>query len=96
MYSEPPDQQLYVGREALFEFFGGSEGRSQPMQMTWHHLAFNPDSQIGFGEYTFRYGDYQTHGIAIVQVSDHQISHWREYQYRSNLKWKRFTEQNQF
>ena len=24
------------------------------MKMTWHHLAFDEESQVGFGEYTFQ------------------------------------------
>ncbi|TQV68187.1 nuclear transport factor 2 family protein [Exilibacterium tricleocarpae] len=31
VYIEPPDRQLYEGRQALFEFFGGEEGRTSPM-----------------------------------------------------------------
>jgi hypothetical protein len=27
IYTEPPDKQLYKGREELFKFFGGNEGR---------------------------------------------------------------------
>src|SRR5688572_20826054 len=40
VYMEPPDRQKYVGRRALFEFFGGHERPPPKMKMTWHHLAF--------------------------------------------------------
>ncbi|MGH9755864.1 MAG: nuclear transport factor 2 family protein [Blastocatellia bacterium] len=54
LYTEPPDKQVYAGREALYEFFGGDKRPEPPMKMTWHHLAFDEESQIGFGEYTFQ------------------------------------------
>jgi SnoaL-like domain len=38
IYTEPPDKQLYKGREALFKFFGGNEGDKSQMKMTWHHF----------------------------------------------------------
>ena len=34
VYLDPPDKQLYQGRAALFEFFGGGQGRPRPMKMT--------------------------------------------------------------
>jgi hypothetical protein len=52
VYVEPPDRQRYVGRDAVFELSGGDDPPA--MSMTWHHLAFDPEQQIGFGEYTFR------------------------------------------
>src|SRR5262245_19304339 len=63
LYTEPPDKQVYTGREALYEFFGGDKKPEPPMRMTWHHLAFDEDSQIGFGEYTFQMNN-RYHGIA--------------------------------
>jgi hypothetical protein len=51
IYSEPPDKQLYRGREALFKFFGGNEGRKGAMKMAWHHLIFNERTQIGAGDH---------------------------------------------
>ena len=95
IYVEPPEKQLYHGREELFEFFGGDHGTDLPMKMTWHHFAFNEEEQIGFGEYTFQlHGRY--HGIVVVKVESGLIKHWREYQYRSELNWEEFTSQNPF
>jgi ketosteroid isomerase-like protein len=54
VYTEPPDKQVYVGRKALYEFFGGGKKAEPPMKMVWHHLAFDEEGQIGFGEYTFQ------------------------------------------
>jgi ketosteroid isomerase-like protein len=86
-YLEPPDQQVYMGRQALYEFFGGEEPPQPPMEMTWHHLGFNEDSQVGFGEYTFQMNN-RYHGIVVVKIVEGKISNWREYQYRSNLAWE--------
>ena len=65
VYSEPPDKQLYRGRDALFKFFGGNEGRRRAMKMTWHHLIFDEQKQIGAGEFTFlvrRKSSWRCHG----------------------------------
>ena len=95
IYVEPPEKQLYRGRAELYEFFGGDNGTDIPMQMIWHHLAFNEEDQIGFGEYTFQmHGRY--HGIVIVKVESGLIKHWREYQYRTDLNWEEFTNHNPF
>lgn len=96
IYIEPPDRQLYRGREALYEFFGGSSGRASPMRMTWHHLLFDPIKQIGMGEYTFAYKGRETHGIVIVQIAEGKIRRWREYQYRSQMTWDDFVGESIF
>lgn len=90
IYTEPPNRQLYKGREELFDFFGGENGRTSPMNMTWHHLVFDEADQIGMAEYTFKYKGRATHGIVIVQVAEKKIRRWREYQYRSDMEWDEF------
>ncbi len=95
IYIEPPDKQVYVGRKALFEFFGGDKKPAPKMSMTWHHSAFDEDGQIGFGEYTFQ-GNSRYHGIVIIKIKNGKISNWREYQYKSDLEWKDFIEKNKF
>ncbi len=95
IYTEPPDKQIYKGRDALFKFFGGDEGRKEPMKMTWHHLVFDEKKQVGAGEFTFEYGG-KVHGIVIVKVTSGKISNWREYWYESALDWERFTGENKF
>lgn len=95
VYSEPPRKQLYRGRKALFEFFGGDQKPEPPMQMTWHHLVFDEDAQIGTGEYTFQMNQ-RYHGIVIVRLRDGLIAHWREYQYPSTLSWEEFIGENAF
>src|SRR5579864_1577043 len=52
MYSSLPNPEIRKGRQALFEFFGGEKGRPKPVSMLWHHLVFEPATQIGAGEYT--------------------------------------------
>ena len=95
MYVEPPEKQLYQGRAELYEFFGGDAGTDIPMKMTWHHLAFNEEEQVGFGEYTFQMHE-RYHGIVIVKIESGLIKHWREYQSRSELSWEEFTSHNPF
>src|SRR5262245_37679098 len=95
LYTEPPDKQVYAGRAALYEFFGGGKKPEPPMKMTWHHLAFDEESQIGFGEYTFQMNN-RYHGIVVVKVKNGKISNWREYQYKSDLEWKEFVKKMTF
>jgi hypothetical protein len=95
VYTEPPDKQVYVGRKALYEFFGGGKKAEPPMKMVWHHLAFDEEVQLGFGEYTFQMNN-RYHGIVVVKVRDGKICNWREYQYKSNLEWKDFVGKNEF
>lgn len=95
IYIEPPDKQVYHGRDALYEFFGGEKGTKIPMHMVWHHLAFNEEEQVGFGEYTFRmHGNY--HGIVTAKVENDFIKFWREYQYKTDLSWEEFAKLNLF
>lgn len=95
VYSEPPDRQLYRGRAELFEFFGGHERPDPAMQMTWHHLLFDEDAQIGAGEYTFQ-AQNRYHGAVLVRIEEGVIANWREYQYRSELEWDEFVGENAF
>jgi hypothetical protein len=63
--------------------------------MTWHHLTFDEEAQIGFGEYTFEmHGRY--HGMVVVNVEAELIKNWREYQYQHQLNWEEFTDKNPF
>jgi len=93
VYVEPPDRQRYVGRAEVFELSGGHAPTA--MSMTWHHLVFDPDQQIGFGEYTFR-GRRQYHGIVIVQIRADRIARWREYQYSDDTDWSDFIGDSRF
>jgi hypothetical protein len=90
VYEEPPRKQYYKGQAAIFEFFGGEKGFDRPMEMTWHHVAFNEEAQIGFGEYTFVMNK-QYHGIVMLKIENGKIAVWREYQYESSLDWSAFS-----
>ncbi len=97
VYIEPPDRQRYVGRAAIYELSGGAEaiGRPPSMSFAWHQLFFDPERQTGAGEYTFR-GRRQYHGVALVQLRNDRISHWREYQYQHDADWEEFVGDSQF
>jgi hypothetical protein len=95
VYAEPPGKQLYRGRAELYEFFGGDKPPQAPMSMEWHHLVFDPETQIGTGEYTFQMKD-RHHGIVIVKLKDGLIASWREYQYQSSLSWSEFVGESAF
>lgn len=95
VYLEPPDRQVYVGKEAIYAFFGGPTKPNPPMHMQWHHLAFNEREQVGFGEYTFQM-NRRYHGIVTVQIDGGKIVKWREYQYQSNLDWAAFAGKREF
>ena len=95
LYTEPPDKQYYSGRDALYHFFGGANGRAGEMTMVWHHIIFDEEKQIGCGEFTFTYGD-TVHGVTMLKVKDGLISNWREYWYASPLDWETFIEKNSF
>ena len=94
VFSGPPEA-VHLGRQALFEWFGGVKGRELPMHMNWHHLLFDPAQQIGVGEFTFRYR-IQTHGLVIVKFSNGLIANWREYEVESPLPWDSFVGENRF
>ena len=51
---------------------------------------------FGFGEYTFKYKDYQAHGIVAIRVRYRKIVNWREYEIPSNLSWGQFIGENMF
>jgi len=83
VYMKPPDRRRYRGRSEIREFFAET-ARVSPMTMTWHHLAFDPASGAGAGEYTFEWNGRKLHGIAWTQVGTGVILRFREYQYSSD------------
>jgi hypothetical protein len=95
IYSALPSPKVRKGRQELFNFFGGENGRPRPMTMQWHHIAFDEASQIGMGEYTFTYA-IRTHGIVVVRVAEKKIANWREYEVESPLEWDQLVGPNRF
>jgi ketosteroid isomerase-like protein len=95
VYVEPPDRQLYRGREELYRFFGGDSGRPGAMSMIWRNVAFDEARQIGLGEFTFFYGS-QVHGAVVIKLRDGRIHRWREYWYESSLPYSAFAGESAF
>ncbi len=95
MFSSLPNPELRKGRQTLFQYFGGPTGRPKTMSILWHHLVFNPETQIGAGEYTFTY-QVRTHGMAIVRIVNGKIANWREYEVESRLNWEEMVGENRF
>ena len=95
VYIEPPDRQLYRGREELYRFFGGESGRPGAMSMTWRNAVFDEALQIGFGEFTFSYGS-QVHGSVFLDLDRGRIRTWREYWYESELPYAEFASESAF
>jgi SnoaL-like domain len=92
-YTEPPDEQHYEGRDALYGFFGGED--PPPMRLDWHTIVFDEELQTGAAEYTY-VGTDTYHGVAVIRLRDDRIANWREYQRRSDLGWEAFTALNPF
>jgi len=96
IYSAPPSPKVRRGRRELLEFFGGPGGRAAPMQLQWHHRAFNFRTQVGFGEYTFEHTDYRAHGVVVIRVKGGLVANWREYEVESDRAWPDFNSPNDF
>ena len=94
VYSSPP-VPAHVGRDKLFELFGGLKGSTMSAKIEWHHLVFDPEQQLGAAEFTQQY-HLQTHGTVIVKFSHGLISNWREYDVPSDLSWQKFVGINAF
>lgn len=95
LYSSAPNSVAREGRAALFEWFGGINGRAKSMQMVWHHLVFDEAQQIGAGEYTFTH-EVRTHGMVMIRLHDGKIANWREYEMESPLDWDAMVGKNRF
>ncbi len=76
-YMQPPNIQFYQGHDQLRAYFGALE---EHHKMTFHHFWFDENSQTGVAEFTFSY-DSETAdtGVAIIEIEDGKINHWREY-----------------
>lgn len=89
IYIEPPDKQLFRGKEELYHYFGGDTGFD--MHLTWHALFFNEDAQTGAGEYTFEMNGITHHGVALVEINKGKIASWREYDIPSEMAYGDFS-----
>ena len=86
---EPPDRQLFVGRDELLAYFSPLEPGSF---LEIHGLWFDEASQVGVAEFTFgmRGRDAADHGVVVVGLRDQRIAWWREYQRRGPTAFDRF------
>ena len=78
VYMQPPDEQLFVGRDQLRAYFGPLDsGTYLRLDNVW----FDADTQRGACEFTFGVDGQEEadHGVAIVDVTDGRIQAWREY-----------------
>jgi len=89
VYIEPPDRQLFQGREELRPYFGAV---SPLTRMTWQGIWFDEGSQTGAGEFSFwREGRARaTHGVAVITLRAGRIALWREYQRTGPANFKDF------
>jgi ketosteroid isomerase-like protein len=89
VYMEPPDIQLYMGREQLRPYFAALQPGTY---MTFHNLCFNETTQVGMGEYTFGMAGNKTAdvGVIVVELEDGKIQHWREYQRKGPADFSQF------
>lgn len=85
-YQDMMSDSTLKGRESLFEFFGGTEGRKNKMTMIWHDQTFDQVSNTGFAEFSFHYGTW-SHGVIRYELRDGKVSHWREYWLESPQAW---------
>jgi ketosteroid isomerase-like protein len=78
VYMQAPDLQLYRGTAELEKLFAALRPGTF---MTFHSLAFDETTQVGFGEFSFGRSGAATadHGVVVATVRDGRIAHWREY-----------------
>ena len=78
LYMQPPDLQLYRGREELAKLFGALRPGTL---MTFHHVALDAKAQVGFGEFSSGHAGAARadHGVVVVGLRDGRIASWREY-----------------
>ena len=89
VYMQPPDEQLFVGRDQLRAYFGPLDpGTYLRLDNVW----FDQDVQRGAVEFTFGVDgqEFADHGVAIVDVGDGRIRAWREYLVKGPADQERF------
>ncbi len=89
VYMEPPDRQLFRGREQLAAYFS-------PLQrgtfLDFHGIWFDESSQTGAAEFTFGMegAERADHGVVVVTVAGERIATWREYHRPGPASFERF------
>lgn len=89
-YMEPPDEQLFVGRDQLQAYFGPLPPGTY---LDLHHVWYDEASAHGAIEFTFgtRGHARASHGMAVLHVVDGRIAAWREYQVQGPSSFDAFT-----
>lgn len=90
VYMEPPDVQLFRGREELLAYFSPLVPGTY---LTVHRVWFNEDSQSGVAEFTFGVEGKMSadHGVVVVDLADGKIASWREYPRKGPADFAHFT-----
>ncbi len=90
VYMEPPDRQLFTGRDQLTAYFSPLEpGTYLDVQEFW----FDKRSQTGAMEFTFGTigADSADHGVVVLAFRQRKISSWREYLPKGPSAFSEFT-----
>jgi hypothetical protein len=86
---QPPDEQLFDGRDELLAYFAPLEPGTY---LRLDNLWFDEGRQRGTVEFTFGVGDQDPvdHGMSVVDVADGRIRAWREYLVKGPADQERF------
>jgi ketosteroid isomerase-like protein len=90
VYMEPPEEQLFRGHGELRPYFAAVPSGTL---MRLHRIWFDEGRQAGAIEYTFAAGPADStadHGVAVLELRDGRIAHWREYQAKGPADRERF------
>jgi hypothetical protein len=77
----------YYTQQGLNAFCGGRRPEG-PIRITWSHLSFDENQQVGLVQYNYQrigVGErsaqviWQFRAVAMVSVTDGKISNWTEY-----------------
>jgi hypothetical protein len=90
VYMQPPDVQLYTGRQELTAYFGAI---SPDTSLSFHKVWFDVAEQCGCVEFTFwrKEATEADHGTVVVALRHGLIASWREYVQRGPVDFTRFT-----
>lgn len=89
-YMEPPDVQLFRGKDQLRAYFGAV---SPGTYLRLHGVWFDESEQTGAAEFTFGVEgkEQATTGVFVVILRDDLIDEWREYHRRGPADFAGFT-----
>lgn len=90
VYMEPPDRQVFIGRDQLRAYFSPLEPGTY---LSLRNVAFDESDGVGMVEFSFGVSDRPTasHGVAVTVIEDGRIAIWREYWRSGPSAWDEFT-----